>query len=141
METELRWKNKERGLKGENYFLSLANQNGVPARLIDDWYDFQVYDKIPVEVKSCQISIRKGDHISVGRFTFVKSHLEQLREAHGWVCLLVRHYDQFLLYGFVRASQLSKIGKYLTLHKARELAPFTFNDWIEEVHKQVEAAR
>lgn len=127
-------------MKAENFFHSLMNQKGIPVRLDDDWYDFTVYDKIKVEVKSCQLSIKfirdKKPGFRPGRFDFTKedNREEQFKE-NIWVCLIVRHHDQFILYGFVKARELKK-KRYWPITTVRELKPLEFDEWFQRIQAE-----
>lgn len=136
---------KEAGQISEAYFERLMAQCNLDCMYIDDWYDYQVEGKIKVEVKSCRISVR---HISnnlegyrIGRFDFTDlDHREKQFKENIWVCLIVRHREECLLYGFVKAKQLNKT-RYISLHKARELDPFNLDEWVEEIKKGLPTRR
>lgn len=128
---------REAGLKAENYFHALMNNKGIPVIFRDDWYDFEIYEGVKVEVKSCQLTIKdcaaKENAWRIGRFDFTKEeNREQQYKENIWVCLIVRHREQFILYGFVKARAINK-ERYLSLHQARELKPLEFDEWLQRV--------
>lgn len=133
---------KRFGIKAENYFLSLMNAKGVPCVFRDEWYDFQVYNDVLVEVKSCQLSVadKNDKNYRVGRFDFNnKEETRDLLSQHNaWVCLIVRHNDQFLLLGFVRARSLNK-KRYLRVHHVRNFKPLDFETWHQQITPEANA--
>lgn len=125
-------------MKAEWFFCDLLRAKGIAYTFINGWYDFLVKEKIKVELKSCQISIKKkgkGQGYSVGRFDFTNSdNLKQAIEENIWIGLIVRHKDQFIMYGFIKADQIKDRKRYLTIHQARKLKPMSFEDWILELY-------
>ncbi len=129
---------KEAGMKGEFFFGSLLRDKGIEYTFENSWYDFLIKEKYKVEVKSCQLSVKQGktNNIHVGRFDFTnKENRKRQINENIWICLLVRHRDQFIIYGFIRAKKLS--GKrYLSIHQARELRPMDLEDWLLELYRE-----
>lgn len=133
--------NKEARIRAENYFMSLMNQQGIPVKFVDDWFDFLIYDTVRVEVKSCQLNVRfkrnKKDAFRVGQFDFTKEENRQLLNEHNvWVCLILRHFGSFLVVGFVRSRDL-ELHRYLPLSQVRKLQPLCFDDWVNQINQEV----
>ena len=125
-------------MKAENFFSALLNKCGIEHEFVDEWYDYLIkkgvddYEK--VEVKSCQISVKNNkkdsDTYTIGRFDFTSEENRNKQFKHNvWIALIVRHREQFIMYGLVRAKDLNK-KRYLTLHAARKLRPISFEDWL-----------
>ena len=145
---------KEAGMKSEWFFCDLLKEKGIAYTFTNDWYDFLVKDK-KVEVKSCQLSIKKGKNYkkyignkgksgkyTVGKFDFKdEEQRERLIKENVWICLIVRHKlknsidneNQFIVYGFIRAEQLSN-KRLLSIHQARDLEPISFEDGVLELY-------
>ena len=135
--------NYERGLKAENFFLSQMNKVGLPVTFVDDWYDFIVNKKFKVEVKSCCISVKcitkvKGKkylNYRPGRFVFTsEDNREKQFDENIWVCFMVRHLDQFILLGFIKARELKKV-RCVALHQVRKFKLLDLGQWLEKVNK------
>ena len=126
----------EAGMRAENYFASVLNEKGIFYNFDDEWYDFMINKKVKVEVKSCQISIKDMDkHYRPGRFDFTdEENRKKQYEEDIWVCLIVRHQEQFILLGFVKAKQL-EMKRYLSLPNARGLHPISFEDWLKKINR------
>lgn len=133
------------GLKAEDYFLTKLSEKEIPYDYVNEWYDFLINKKHKVEVKSCQLTIRHTTDYGwrIGRFDFTnEENREQQYKENIWICLIIRHQDQFLFYGFLKAKEIwnkrmnKKLSRYLTIHKARSLKPITFNEWISRVKDQ-----
>jgi hypothetical protein len=97
-----------------------------------------VNKSIKVEIKSCQISIKdranKHHRYRIGRFDFTsEDNREKQFHENIWVCFIVRHRDQFLLLGFVRAEELKK-KRYVTIHSTRELNLLDLDEWIQQIN-------
>lgn len=129
---------KEAGLRSEDYFRQMMNSKGIDYEFVDSWYDFLIKGKYKVEVKSCQISIKntfkshKG--FRIGRFDFTgKEQRKNLWKENVWVCLIIRHRHEFLLYGFIKYQKIGK--RYLTLHQARSLKIMGLDEWILETFR------
>lgn len=126
----------KQGKKTEKWFSDFIRMSGLDIDYKDDFYDFLI-NGVPVEVKSCQMTIKAWIRINgekkvryrIGRFDFTKSeNREKLKEIGGWIALVVRHHKQFILYGFVHSSNLNG-ERYVSIHKARTLKPLTFAEW------------
>lgn len=133
---------KAHGIKAEEYFSEILGKCGLTWDFVDDWYDF-VVNGSKVEVKSCKISVKCnhnskkdcGCNYSLGRFDFTaEENRDQQFEENVWVCLIVRHREQCMLYGFLKAKQLKK-RRYLSLHKAMELEPIDLDTWLSFIKK------
>jgi len=134
---------KEAGQKAEMFFSSLLYKAGLDYTFEDVWYDYKVEGQ-KVELKSCQMTIkhsyskkckRKKDHSSyrIGRFVFSsQENREKALKENIWIALLVRHGNQFIIYGFLRAKDVEN-NRYLTLHKARELKPLRWKEWLKQL--------
>ena len=127
-----------RGMKAENFFSALLNKCGIEHDFVDEWYDYLVKKGIDsfekVEVKSCQISVKNNKKDSgeytIGRFDFTSEENREKQFKHNvWIALIVRHREQFIMYGLVKAKDLNQ-RRYLTLHAARKLRPISFEDWL-----------
>lgn len=95
------------GIKGEQYFASLMNQNGLQHTFIDSWYDYEVAGR-KVEIKTCQLTISNG-HRQMGMYEFTcPENRENQYKENVWVCLLIQYQGQFLLQGFVKARELKQ---------------------------------
>lgn len=126
--------NKIHGCAAEDFARKFFDENDLSYRYVDDFYDFSVETQM-LEVKSCQLSIkdRKGV-FRVGRFDFTnKDARERLAQHDAWILLLVRHEEQMLLYGFIKASKIK--SRYLAIHQARSLKPLNTIQWITKVKK------
>ncbi len=129
--------NKEAGIMAENYVMSLLNKKGIPYMYVDDWYDLELMNGHKLEIKSCQISIRDHkEHLRIGRFDFTdKENRERQCKENIWVCFVLRHHEEFILIGFVRAKDL-KQERYINLHTIRDYNPFSFDGWINLVNRK-----
>ena len=128
---------KAAGMKSEWFFCDLLRAKGIAYIFENDWYDFLVKGTYKVELKSCQISIQKDCRrgYSIGRFDFTnEDNLKQAIKENIWIGLVVRHQDQFIMYGFIKAEKLKNRKRYLTIHQARDLKPLSFEDWILELY-------
>lgn len=125
----------ELGLRAENYFLSTMNKLGLKTNFDDSWYDFKV-NKEKVEVKSCSLLI-KQNKIKIcrsGRFHFTnKENKKKQFRANVWVCFIVRHQDDFMLLGFIRAKELNK-REQVNLTQLGNYKLLTLKQWIEEIN-------
>ena len=135
---------KAAGMKAEDFFSSLLLNSKLDYDFVDIWYDY-IVNGHKVELKSCQLTIRhryqqktkrkKLDGWRIGRFDFTneETRKKQIKE-NIWIALVVRHKNQFIMYGFIEAKQLSG-ERYLSIHKARELKPLEFKDWVNQIDK------
>ena len=131
--------NKEVGLKSEYFLMSKLDELKTKYDYVNDWYDFDILGE-KVELKSCRLSVkhnyykRKGrkkiESYRVGRFIFSKDNMSRAIKEDIWVCLMARHFDQFIILGMVRAKEIGD-RKYLTIHKTRELMMVDLGEWIE----------
>lgn len=125
------------GQKAETFFENLIKSNDLKVEFKNCWYDFLVED-FKVEVKSCQLTIKNNDKKAlyrrrIGRFDFTNHDNKKKQiEEDIWVCLIIRHIDECLLYGFVKASKILN-KRYLSIHQARELKPLCLIDWIAKI--------
>ena len=128
------------GLNAENKFKSLLNAGGFESVFIDDYYDFNVWtspkrDPIHVEVKSVALSVKKGGlkhktNRGIGAFEFKNSeNLEKLKKDDGWVCLIIRINDEYIVFGFIKARNIRQ-KRFLSIHQAKELGAITFDKWL-----------
>ena len=127
-------KNNIYGIKAENYFSSVMNELGIQHEYIDKWYDFLVEGQ-KVEVKSCELSIRqiqkKGkkrvETYRSGRFHFTEKENRELQyKKNIWVCFILRHNNDFMLLGFIRAMKLKKRDQ-ICIHDLRKLKIISLN--------------
>lgn len=132
--------NNQYGLKAENYFLSLMNNLGLKTTFKDDWYDFEV-NNLKVEVKSCSLFIKQKKYkqkkkfiFASGKFHFTKkeNRKNQFNE-NIWCCFIVRHKENFLLIGFVKARELN-LKESITLSQLGNYNLLSLNDWIKKVN-------
>lgn len=125
------------GIVGEENFMSLLNSKGIPFTFVNSWYDFDVYNE-KVEVKSCQFTIRRNGAVkpfTVGRFDFTDKDNRELQYRQNiWVCFIVRHDGQFIIYGFIRAKHLKK-RRYFSVHQLRDLPLINLDDWIKRLKR------
>ncbi len=136
---------KEAGMKSEEYFSSLLRSEGLDYVFEDDWFDYLVNGH-KVELKSCQITIKhylnknkEGQYVPgnrIGQFDFTnEENRERYIKENIWIALVIRHKNQFIMYGFIRANQLD--GKrYLSIHKAKKLKPLDFVDWVKKIKRE-----
>lgn len=127
------------GMKSENYFASILNKFGIKYEFVNDWYDFLVNDDCKVEVKSCQLSIKNGKakdaHYIPGRFDFTREeNRENQFKENVWVAFILRHENEFMLLGFVRAKKLQK-RRYIPLPELRKLNLVSFDNWLFQVNR------
>lgn len=134
---------KVAGMKSEWFFCDLLRAKGIAYIFENDWYDFLVKGIYKVELKSCQISIKKNGErnkkgksgYAIGRFDFTnEDNLKQAIKENIWIGLVVRHKEQFIMYGFIKAEKLKNRKRYLTIHQARDLKPLSFEDWVLELY-------
>lgn len=52
-----------------------------------------------------------------------------------WVCFIVRHDNQFIVYGFIRAKYLN-MKRYFSVHQLRDLPIINLNDWIDRLKRK-----
>lgn len=128
-------KNKDKGMKAENYFMKLLNETGIPHEYKDDWFDILVNEVHKVEVKSCEIAVSDGfnrqkkRHYRIGRFNFKD---EYKNNENIWICFIIRHKKEFILHGLCRLNNIGK-KKYVTLYDLRSLKTLSFDEWIMKV--------
>lgn len=127
---------KEAGLAGEYAFIAELNKLGIPYIFEDDWFDFIVLDQ-KVEVKSCRITIKNGKgRKEIGRFDFTDAdNREQQFKENVWVCFILRHQEQHILMGLVKARKLEK-KRWITLHKLRDFELISLQDWVKKYQKK-----
>jgi len=133
----MKFHNKERGIKAENFFASRMNKLGLNYSYEDDWYDFLV-NKHKVEIKSCRLTVkqRNGEKESYrpGRFDFTKVSNRNLQYKENiWICFILNYEGFFLLLGFCKARQLKK-KRYVQLHHLRKLKLLSLEKWVKEVN-------
>ncbi len=147
------------GLNAENYFLSRMNSLGLKTSHDDSWYDFLVNNK-KVEVKSCSLFIKqkklkkssqvktkksqqvatKGNkkqiHYRSGRFHFTepKNRENQFKE-NIWVCFIVRHNEDFMILGFLKAKDLKKKPE-VTLSQLGKYKLINMDKWLLQVNRK-----
>lgn len=132
------------GQKAEEYFSSRLHEAKLDYEFKNKWYDYLVNEQ-KVELKSCQLTTRnrfskKSNRTDIngwqiGKFDFAnKDNREKQIKENIWIALVIRHDDQFIMYGVLRAKKLSG-RRYLSIHQARELKPLTFEDRVEEIGK------
>ncbi len=130
------------GIKAENYFSSKMNELGLQHKYIDKWYDFIVEGQ-KVEVKSCELSIKQTQKIGnkrketyrSGRFHFTEERNRNLQYKNNiWVCFILRHENDFMLLGFVKARKLKK-SKKICIHKLKKLKLLSLNQFVGGVLK------
>jgi hypothetical protein len=133
--------NKKIGIKAENYFLSLMNKLGLVASFKNLWYDFEVNNQ-KVEVKSCNLYIKRKKKrnkkitslFSSGRFQFTNKESRRLQfNENIWVCFILRHKEEFLLIGFVRARELN-LKHNITLSQLGKYKLLSLEAWIKEIN-------
>ena len=123
---------KERGIKAENYFISLLNNKGIQYNYDDDWYDFEVMDNL-IEVKSCNVSVKQSGSYRVGRFDFTDEENREMQYKENiWICFIIQASNQFICLGFCRARKLQR-KRYISCSKYRELDLISFEDWLNNV--------
>ena len=121
------------GIKGENYFASVMNQNGINYKFVDEWYDFEVKGH-KVEVKTCKLTISNG-HPHIGMYEFTgKDNRERQYNANIWVCLIIAHEGQFIIQGFIKARQLEK-KQHISILKASKLKLKNLEQFINYINK------
>jgi len=134
--------NNTYGIRAENYFSSQLNELGLENKYINDWYDFIVEGE-KVEVKSCELSIKqtkkKGrkriETYRSGRFHFTEKKNRKLQYNHNiWVCFILRHVNDFIILGFIRAKKL-KMRKHLCVHTLKKLKLISLNQWVGKIIK------
>ena len=130
--------NKHIGVRSEYFLKDVLRDRKIPYKHMDSWYDFEIMGE-KVELKSCRISVkhtyqRKNgvacESYRIGRFNFDLTAMEKAIKENIWICLLVRHYEQFMILGMVRAKHIGE-KRYLTIHKAREFNLIDLEEWIE----------
>lgn len=132
-------KHNHYGLEAENFFMATLNNLGIDYKKVNKtWFDFLV-NNIKVEVKSCCLTIRqkkapkgKTEYRS-GHFDFTsKENRKNQYKENIWVCFIVRHEDNFMMLGFVKARELKK-RRYVCVHKLRELNLVPLMEWIFKI--------
>lgn len=137
------------GLNAENHFLSRMNQLGLKTSYDDSWYDFLV-NNYKVEIKSCALFIKnkkdkksqqvatkdKKTHYRSGRFHFTepKNRENQFKE-NIWVCFIVRHNEDFLILGFLKAKDLKKKPE-VTLSQLGKYKLINMDKWLLQVNRK-----
>ena len=130
------------GIKAENYFSSQMNELGLQHKYIDKWYDFIVEGQ-RVEVKSCELSIKqtqkkgkkKIETYRSGRFHFTNPENRELQyKKNIWVCFILRHENDFMTLGFIKARKLRKRNK-VCIHDLRKLKLISLNQWVGKIVK------
>jgi hypothetical protein len=135
------------GIRAENYFASLLNQQGIQYLYANSWYDFEIYptgkpagisylDYDLVEVKST--SLTHGSQpikARMGRFNFsLKEARDRIfdKTEKVWLCFIVRYKDQFILLGLCRATEL-KNRHFISLCQLEKVKLLDFDKWIQEI--------
>lgn len=127
--------NQERGLSAENFFASKMNALGLKFSFENDWFDFLVNEN-KVEVKSCELSVKqrinkKRTIYRCGRFDFTKKETRELQYNENiWVCFIMRHVEDFLMLGFVKARELNK-KRYVPLQTLYKLKIIPLSEWVK----------
>lgn len=121
--------NKIYGSQAENEFIKILNQNGIPYKFIDDWYDFEIYNQ-KVEIKSTQLSHKfstptKTQSYKIGRFLFT----EEQRKNKIFCGLFVRFKENFLFLGIIKLKE--DTPKYISIHKIRDYKIYSIQDFLE----------
>lgn len=127
------------GAQAEKYFLELMNKENLETSFEDSWYDFLVKNE-RVEVKSCALFVKQKKYdkrkyiYSSGRFHFTQktNRILQYNE-NVWVAFIVRHKENFLFLGFVRARDLN-MKKEITLSQLGKYKPLSLQDWIKKIN-------
>jgi len=108
------------GIKGENYFASVMNSNGIQSNFIDSWFDFEIKG-LKIEIKSCGLTISNGKHRQKGMYEFTSPENRELQYKNNvWICLIVQHQGQFLIQGFIKAKYLNQ-KQHLSIVAASKL--------------------
>jgi len=125
---------KVEGVQAENYFISELNRVGLMYEYIDGWFDFIVGKSTKVEVKSCQLAVKDlSEVLREGRFDFTNGATRILQHTQNiWVCFILRHYDDFMLLGFIRAGELEQ-KRYIHLHSLFNYDLVPFDEWIKQI--------
>ena len=121
------------GQKAEEFFESFLTENKIEFTKCDEWYDYEIGNH-KIEVKSCKPAVRneKGG-MRIGRFDFTsEDNREQQYNANCWVCFIIRHFDQHIIYGFCRAQLLNK-KRYISIPQARLLDLIYPDEWLEMI--------
>lgn len=96
------------GIKGENFFASLMNQNGLRSTFIDSWFDYEVNGQ-KVEIKTAQLTVSNGSHRTTGLYQFTdEENREEQYKNNVWVCFIVQHQGQFMVQDFVRLDNCKR---------------------------------
>lgn len=118
------------------------NKLGFQHKYVDKWYDFIVEGQ-KVEVKSCELSIKqtknKGkkriETYRSGKFHFTKEENRELQyKKNIWVCFILRHENDFMILGFIKAKKLNK-RKHICIHELKRLKYISLNHWVGKVLK------
>lgn len=123
----------EFGKQGEAFFEQLCINNSLPYTTVHTWYDYGIYD-YKVEIKSCSLLVKNNPtRYKTGRWDFTNTEqTRKLKEDNSWVCLLIQHQNQYLIYGFLEGKYLPK-ERYISLPKAHNLETITLEEWKERL--------
>ena len=124
------------GKIAENYFSLLMHKQGLEFKFVNDWYDYEIENRVKVELKSCQPSIlqyskhKEAELYRVGRFDFTdEDNREKLIKEDVWIALVVRFRKEAMFLGFIKGSSLNG-NRYLSLHHVREKGIISLSDFI-----------
>ena len=121
------------GIEGEQFFIAQLNEKGLIYEFIDSWYDFEVQGT-KVEVKTCTLTISNGDHRQLGIYEFTsKENRENLFKENVWICLIVKHNDQFIIQGFVQAKLLDQ-KQHISIIAASRLKMINLDKFIKKIN-------
>jgi len=127
------------GTEAENYFAAQMHKCGVDITHKDSVYDFLV-NEIEVEVKSTLLYHRNGcSGTSIGHFDFTgEDQRIHIHENKTWVCLIIRHDNQFLILGFIRGDNLWRGSisskRYFSIKELKDsMHLISFDEWIRKV--------
>ncbi|GAG23135.1 unnamed protein product [marine sediment metagenome] len=132
----------EIGYRVEQFVLGRLRQVGIEHTFDDDFYDVKLGNGELLEIKSCRLSVRhkwnkpdktKGEGYRIGRFDFTsEENRDKLWEANAWLCFVVRHREQYMLCGFVRAKELPN-RRTFTVHDLRRCQLLDLGEFKEKV--------
>ena len=93
---------------GEQCAMKILNERFGNVEFVNELIDYYVDAGIPIEVKTCQELINRGDRPNnrLGRFTFMKEQHKTLLDENGYYLFIVKNGDFLICFKVIRADEV-----------------------------------
>lgn len=125
---------KNKGFDVESYVVNLFEDNGFSVRVVDSYYDLEVYKNGVtqyIEIKSCNFQVSNGKNKKMyGRFDFTnKSNRERQYKEKLIICFVVVMGEEMNFMGLLNARNLYKrryipLGEVMTRKRCLSLQEY-----------------